>query len=631
MRKLRGALFLLLLAGAAAAQIHTPVTWQMSQGENELVFTAHIEDGWHIYDLNAPPYGPNPTEFNFEKVTGAELAGKVTSPSPLIKAYEEMFDMQTAYYEGASVFVQKFKLQDAAAFGASGYISYSACSVKRCVNLTEEFSFPAEEPAAGAAMAEENENALWRPVTAELGALSGRGAAQTSRSGIFLICFIGGLAALLMPCIWPIIPLTVSFFLKRSGGLRKKAVGDAALYGLAILIIYVALGLLFTLLFGASALNSLATNAWVNLFFFALITLFAISFFGAFEIRLPAAWANKINAKARSSAGVTGIFFMAFTLALVSFSCTGPIIGTLLVQLATTDSVLAPAVGMTGFGLALAAPFALFALSPALMQKMPKSGEWMNVFKVTLGFLELALALKFLSVADLAYHWNILDREIFLVLWILIFLALGFYLLRMKKFSLTRLILALASFAFTAYMAPGLWGAPLKEISAFLPPLYTQSFNLYGAAPAPAFYDYEEGMAFAARSGKPAMIDFTGYGCVNCRKMEAAVLADARVKEIIENKYVLISLYVDDKTKLPGIIEKEENGKKIKLRSVGDKWSYFQRYKFGANAQPFYVLLGNGGSPLAPWYAYDENIDDFINFLNAGLEKYKHDTVGNPK
>ena len=474
---------------------------------------------------------------------------------------------------------------------------------------------------------------LWKPVVDELKAFgdSTISATDTSWLFIFFAGFAGGLIALLTPCVWPMIPMTVSFFLKRTKD-RKKAIRDAITYGLSIIVIYLVLGLLITGIFGASALNDLSTNAIFNIIFFLLLVLFAISFFGAFELVLPASWTNKLDTKADSTTGIISIFFMSFTLVLVSFSCTGPIIGTLLVQAATMGAAIGPAVGMFGFALALSIPFSLFAIFPNLLQSMPKSGGWLNSVKVVLGFLELALALKFLSVADLAYGWRLLDRETFLVLWIVIFALLGCYLLGKLKFShdsdlkyvsVPRLFMAIISFAFSIYMIPGLWGAPLKAISAFAPPLYTQDFNLYDNEVHAAFDDYEAGMAYAKQHKKPVMIDFSGYGCVNCRKMEASVWTDARVKDLLENDYVLITLMVDDKTKLPEPIRIQENGKTRTLRTIGDKWSYLQRSKFGANAQPFYILLDNEGKPLAPSYAFDEDVNKYIQFLERGLEEFK--------
>ncbi|MBQ3960898.1 MAG: thioredoxin family protein, partial [Muribaculaceae bacterium] len=436
------------------------------------------------------------------------------------------------------------------------------------------------------------------------------------------------LLALLTPCVWPMIPLTVSFFLKKSGS-RSKSIRNALLYGLSIIVIFLVLGVLFTAIFGASALNALATSAVANIIFFLLLVVFAISFFGAFEIKLPDSWSNKMDTSAEKSSGLLSIFFMAATLVIVSFSCTGPIIGTLLVEAASRGSYLGPAVGMFGFALALAIPFALFALFPSVLKKLPKSGGWLNTVKVVLGFIELALSLKFLSVADLAYGWHILDRETFLALWIAIFGLLGLYLLGMFRFKsdgepkqsgigVLRCFLALISLAFTAYLVPGLWGAPLKATSAFVPPLYTQDFNLYGNEQL-EYDDFDEGMKAAAQQGKPVFIDFSGYGCVNCRKMEAAVLDDEQVKQLIHDKFVTIRLMVDDKTDLKTPIFVQENGKNVKLSTVGDKWSYLQRHKFGSNSQPYYVTLDAQGNLISGPFAYDENIETFMRFLNAAL------------
>ena len=473
----------------------------------------------------------------------------------------------------------------------------------------------------------------WTPVIEELKAMGDATSTATDRSFIYLFIagFLGGLIALLTPCVWPMLPMTVSFFLKRTKN-RKKAIGDAVLYGFSIVVIYLAMGLLITGIFGASALNDLSTNAVFNILFFLLLVVFAISFFGAFDIVLPASWTNKIDRKADTTTGLLSIFFMAFTLVLVSFSCTGPIIGTLLVEAASQGSAIGPAVGMFGFALALAIPFALFAVFPNMLQNMPKSGGWLNSVKVVLGFLELALALKFLSVADLAYGWRILDREVFIVLWVLIFALLGLYLLgkirfshdaELKFVSVPRLFMAIISLSFALYMVPGLWGAPLKAVSAFVPPLYTQDFSLYDDEVHALFDDYELGMEEAVKTGKPVLIDFSGFGCVNCRKMEAAVWTDAKVKQRIENDFVLITLMVDDKTRLPATIEITENGKQRELRTIGDKWSYLQRSKFGANAQPYYIILDHAGRPLSPSYVFNESIPRFIRFLENGKKQYQ--------
>ena len=500
---------------------------------------------------------------------------------------------------------------------------------------TEEKTQPAPStPTTTVTSTLTNRQDLWAPVIDDLKAFGDATISATDTSWLFIFFagFLGGLIALLTPCVWPMIPMTVSFFLKRTKD-RKKAIRDAMTYGVSIIVIYLVMGLLITGIFGASALNDLSTNAIFNIIFFLLLVIFAVSFFGAFELVLPASWTNKLDSKADATTGIISIFFMSFTLVLVSFSCTGPIIGTLLVQAATMGTAVGPAIGMFGFALALSIPFSLFAIFPNMLQSMPKSGGWLNSVKVVLGFLELALALKFLSVADLAYGWRLLDREVFIVLWIAIFALLGFYLLGKIKFShdsdlpyvsVPRLFMAIISFAFSIYMIPGLWGAPLKAISAFAPPLYTQDFNLYDSEVHAAFDDYEAGMEYAKKHNKPVIIDFSGYGCVNCRKMEASVWTDPKVKQILENDYVLITLMVDDKTKLPAPMEIEENGRIRKLRTIGDKWSYLQRSKFGANAQPFYVLLDNDGKPLAPSYAFNEDVAEYVRFLQKGLDQYKN-------
>lgn len=658
-----------------SAQIQEPVKWDYHINESgEILFHAVVEKGWHLYDMNLPEDGPISTSFDFEKIVGAELSGKVYTNSKIHSEYEDMFQMTVRWFAENPTFVQKLKITDKAKFQISGSISYMACNDQNCIPGEEQFNFTSKDLPANIAVTQASDNFsqpssdpniapvpnvpsapgetidiretgdsttkavaagdYWKPVITELQQL-GQNASTSNKSWlfIFIIGFGGGLLALLTPCVWPIIPMTVSFFLKRSKTNRKKAIADAVTYGLAIIVIYLLLGLLITAIFGASALNDLSTNAIFNLLFFALLVIFAISFFGAFEMVLPASWTNKMDSKAESTTGLISIFFMAFTLVLVSFSCTGPIIGTLLVEAAGSGSVAGPAMGMFGFSLALALPFALFALFPSWLQNLPKSGGWLNSVKVVLGFLELALALKFLSVADLAYGWGILDREVFLVLWIVIFSLLGFYLLGKIKLphdndlehvSVIRLFLALISLSFAVYMVPGLWGAPLKAVSAFSPPLYTQDFSLYEGEVRAKFFDYEEGMESARINHKPVMIDFTGYGCVNCREMEAAVWSDPRVKGIIDNNYVLISLYVDDKTKLNKPIEITENGKTRKLKTIGDKWSYLQRNKFGANAQPFYVLLDNNGMPVAPSRAYNKNTKEYILFLQNGLKKYNN-------
>ena len=683
MKRVFSTLLMSFMFLAVQAQIHTPVKWKIKledsgKPEKEIVFTAVADKGWHLYDMNLPAGGPVSTSITYETMKGAELVGKVVPSVAPTSVYDELFAMNLRWYSGTVTFTQKIKVTDAKAFKLAGELEFMACNDETCLPPERvEFSFnrknitmtdagvvagESDDQAAADSLSlaqgtdslsvsADGENAgqlvnptkiaealsdnvdLWTPVIDELKAFgeSPLDGTDSSLLFIFLAGFAGGFIALLTPCVWPMIPMTVSFFLKRTKN-KKKAIKDAVMYGVSIIVIYLALGLLITGIFGASALNDLSTNAVFNLLFFALLVLFAVSFFGAFEMVLPSSWTNKLDAKADSTSGILSIFFMAFTLALVSFSCTGPIIGTLLVQAASMGSIVAPAVGMFGFAFALAIPFSVFAIFPNMLQSMPKSGGWLNSVKVVLGFLELALALKFFSVADLAYGWRILDRETFLVLWIVIFAMLGFYLLgkirfshdsELKYVSVPRLFMAIVSLAFAVYMVPGLWGAPLKSISAFAPPLYTQDFNLYEDEVHAQFDDYEAGMAYAKKNNKPVMIDFSGYGCVNCRKMEASVWTNPGVKQIIENDYVLITLFVDDKTKLPEVIEIEEHGKIRKLKTVGDKWSYLQRSKFGANAQPFYVLLDNNGKPLSHSYAYDEDVNKYIQFLQGGLKNYK--------
>ena len=665
----------------------------LPSAEKEIVFKATIEKGWHLYDMDLPGGGPIATSIKIEVLQGAELLGKPDASAKPVEQFDKFFDMKIRWYANTVTFVQKIKVVDFKKFKLSGEVEFMACNDETCIPPDRiPFSFTSkdiknipdaesenlllDEPTTTASMsvevietAEMNSSSLipdlsiqeltkrelparetgnqtspavtepidtrlwWTPVIDQLKALGDTTTSATDRAYlyIFIAGFLGGLLALLTPCVWPMIPLTVSFFLKRAKN-RKKAISDALLYGFAIIAIYLAMGLIITAIFGASALNNLSTNAIFNILFFLLLVVFAVSFFGAFELVLPSSWTTKMDSKADSTKGLLSIFFMAFTLVLVSFSCTGPIIGTLLVEAASQGNTIGPAIGMFGFALALSIPFALFAIFPNMLQNMPKSGGWLNVVKVILGFLELALALKFLSVADLAYGWRILDREVFLTLWIILFFLLGFYLLGKIRFkhdsdvkyvSVPRLFMSIISFAFAIYMIPGLWGAPLKSISAFAPPLYTQDFNLYDAEVHAQYDDYEAGMVHASRVGKPVLIDFSGFGCVNCRKMEAAVWTDTRVKQLIDNDFVLITLFVDDKTKLPQIIEIEENGRPRTLKTIGDKWSYLQRSKFGANAQPFYVILDNEGNPLSPSYAYNENISKYIRFLEDGKANYR--------
>ena len=681
MKKLISSLLLSFVVCVLQAQIKDPVKFKtefntLSDTEAEIVFTAAIDKGWHVYSTELGDGGPISATFNVDKTSGIELLGKLKPVGKEVATFDKLFEMKVRYFENTAKFIQKVKLTGGA-YEIEGYLEYGACDDESCLPPTEvpfKFSGVAKTANAAAAKAEQPEKKevekkeeaapvvskdtvammelvpatttdastgiqpavasgeLWKPVISELQAL-GEEHTQGDMSWIYIFVtgFLGGLLALFTPCVWPIIPMTVSFFLKRSKD-KKKGIRDAWTYGASIVVIYVALGLAITLIFGASALNALSTNAIFNILFFLMLVIFAASFFGAFEIRLPSKWGNAVDSKAESTTGLLSIFLMAFTLSLVSFSCTGPIIGFLLVQVSTTGSIVAPAIGMLGFAIALALPFTLFALFPSWLKSMPKSGGWMNVIKVTLGFLELAFALKFLSVADLAYGWRLLDRETFLALWIVIFALLGFYLLGKIKFphddddnkvGVTRFFMALVSLAFAVYMVPGLWGAPLKAVSAFAPPMQTQDFNLYKNEVHAKFDDYDLGMEYARLNGKPVMLDFTGYGCVNCRKMEAAVWTDPKVSDLINNDYVLITLYVDNKTPLTEPVKIIENGTERTLRTVGDKWSYLQRVKFGANAQPFYVLLDNQGKPLNKSYAYNEDIPKYIEFLQTGLENYK--------
>lgn len=682
-KRMGAMLSLLCVAVMMQAQIHEPIkceaSWAMvGDGVAELRIAAKIDAGWHVYSTELED-GPTAAALTVETIKGARLDGKLGfTDGKEIAKYDDMFGMDVRYFEDKVTFVQRFVLEGD--YLVQGYFTYGACDDESCLPPTNvEFKYEGKYTAPAAAKSQQttdksqqtavkpaeavpttpvveaapvespeasqtvssplggNEGgyfgALWEPVIEELG--QPKGTADTANQSlwtIFLLGLAGGLVALVTPCVWPIIPMTVSFFLKRSGD-KKKGRRDAYIYGVSIVIIYVLLGLLVTLLFGASALNALSTAAIPNLFFFLLLVVFAMSFMGAFELTLPEKWTTAVDGKAEKTGGLLGIFLMAFTLTLVSFSCTGPIIGFLLVEVSTTGNILAPTIGMLGFAIALALPFTLFAIFPSWLKAAPKSGGWMNTVKVVLAFVELAFALKFLSVADLAYGWHILDRETFLALWIALFALLGAYLMKWimfphdddddRKVGVPRFMLGLVSFAFAIYMVPGLWGAPCKAISAFAPPMSTQDFNLYEQELHPQSMDYDQGMAIARQEKKPVMLDFSGYGCVNCREMEQSVLADDKVLDLINNDYVLISLYVDDKTPLPEPIRLTENGKEVVLRSIGDKWSYLQRTKFGANAQPFYVLLDNEGHPLNTPRTYDEDIDAYVKFLEEGLTEYK--------
>ena len=686
-------LLLTLAATAALAQpgmanpVKTSVAQKPVSGKPDmvdLVFTFDIDDGWHVYGPDNSG-GPIAMTFNAEGLEGAQKEGALKlSPAPK-RVHDNIFDCEVTFVEKHATATQRLKLTGGP-WKANGYLQYGACNDENCLPPTNvEFSEKGDAPAQAPAKEEEQTadktsdkeevtadngvlpadsgqvaegsdslanvtalplegergEGLWAPVIDELHALDAA-SDTSSRSlwGIFFLGILGGLIALLTPCVWPIIPMTVSFFLKRSKDDKRKGIRDAVLYGLSIIVIYVGLGLLVTLIWGPSSLNALSTNAIFNLFLFALLVVFAASFLGGFDLSLPSSWSTKMDEKASSTTGLLSIFFMALTLVLVSFSCTGPIIGLLLVDMVTSGSVVAPTVGMLGFALALAAPFTLFAMFPTWLKSAPKSGNWMNVIKVVLGLVELAFALKFLSVADLAYGWRLLDRETFLCLWIMIFALMGFYLLgwirlphdedeyddegnvvARPKIGVTRFLSALCVLAFALYMVPGLWGAPCKAVSAFAPPMWTQDFNLNTNTVEAVYTDFEEGMAAAQKAGKPVMLDFTGFGCVNCRKMEAAVWPDARVKQLMTEDYVLVSLYVDDKTPLAETVEvTETDGTVRKLRTVGDKWSYLQRSKFGAQTQPFYVLVDHEGKPLAGSYSYNEDVPAFVKWLESGLK-----------
>ena len=697
-KKMTTTVVMALMAVTAMAQMMNPVHFksELKTGKGakaEIVFTATIDDGWHVYSTDLGNDGPIEATFNIEKMDGAETVGKLQPKGNVIKKFDKLFEMELKYFEKQAQFVQKIKFTKPT-YDIDCYLEYGACNDQSCLPPSEvslkvsgkapvqaadekkdsekeettEKKETNDEVAADTsltsplspltsvsasdsiAVSTTDDASLWTPVISELRAFgAGDSIADHSLLYILLMGFIGGLLAVCMPCIWPIIPMTVSFFLKRSKSDKKKGISDAVTYGLSIIVIYLGLGLLVTALFGSDTLNAMSTNAVFNIILFVLLVVFALSFFGWFEIKLPDSWATKVDAKSEelSSKAVANsklstlnshlsVFLMAFTLVLVSFSCTAPIIGLLLVETTTSGNWLAPALGMFGFALALALPFTLFALFPSWLKQAPKSGSWMTTLKVVLGFIELAFALKFFSVADLAYGWHLMDREVFLSLWIVIFGLLGAYLCGWLKFQedevggelnkpmpVICIMGGLVSLAFAVYMVPGLWGAPCKAVSAFAPPMNTQDFNLNTKVVEARFTDYEAGMAAAKAEGKPVLIDFTGFGCVNCRKMEAAVWTDPTVAEKLTKDFVLISLYVDDKTPLREPMEvTDDEGQTKTLRTVGAKWSYLQSHKFGANAQPFYVILDANGKPLQGSRAYDEDIQGYIDFLNQGINNF---------
>lgn len=686
-RILLWALLAIMTTASAQPLMTKPVRFKVEKKEVnkntfDVVFTATIEKGWHVYSTSMPAGGPISATIAVDKSEGAVAEGPLKAIGNEQNTYDDLFEMNVRYFENAVTFSQRFRATGGK-YDVKGRLVYGACNDQMCLPPTSvEFSYNGEAPqnandktdtdakqktedakeaakdSEGKAIAaeenqqEETETAAptlpedtlteldgGKKESKELFKSEAKNVPLSQSSGslwyIFLMGLLGGFIALLTPCVWPIIPMTVSFFLKRAKDNKRKAVTDAITYGISIIIIYLTLGLAVTAIYGAQKLNDLATNAYVNIFFFLLLVVFALSFFGWFEISLPSSWSNKLDSKAGKTGGLLGIFLMAFTLAIVSFSCTGPIIGFLLVDFSTSGNIVAPAIGMFGFALALALPFTLFALFPSWLKQAPKSGAWMNILKVTLGFIELAFALKFLSVADLAYGWHLLDREVFLCLWIAIFFLLGLYLCGILHFQsdaeadgtikpkpVVAIMGGLVSIAFAMYMVPGLWGAPCKAISAFTPPMSTQDFNLSDNEVKAAFLDYDEGMAEATRTGKPVLLDFTGYGCVNCRKMEAAVWTDPQVADMLNNNYILVSLYVDDRTPLDKNIEVTmPNGDKKTLRTIGDKWSYLQETKYGYLAQPFYIPVNAKGEPLAEPFAYKEDIQAYLQFLRNGLSK----------
>lgn len=648
--------FAALTALCAAAQPAATVEWSLSvdslaPDRGVAHITATIADGYHIYGLPAEGNkAPKPTTVSLAPAPGLIIDGPLLAGREAVTHTDPDFGAIT-WFEGSVSFEQPFSLApgcDGARIEA--VVEFMACTATACTPPASErlsatfgnapdadapgdkdatpaaadgIAPQAAAPAVPAGVLEQ----WWAPVQVSTGGTAAEG---SSWPMILLFGFFGGLLALLTPCVWPMIPMTMSFFLKK-GKNRRRAIADSITYGLSIIAIFLILGIALTMVYGAGKLNEIATSAVFNLIFFALLVVFAISFFGAFDIKLPSKWSNAIDSRAERTSGLLSIFFMAFTLVLVSFSCTGPIIGTLLVEAASQGSIIGPAVGMGGFALGLALPFGLFAFFPSMLKEMPRSGGWLNSVKVVLGFIELILSLKFLSVADLAYGWRILDREVFIALWIVLFALLGMYLLGKLRFShdspsqhtsVGGFFLALCSFSFAVYLLPGLWGAPLKSISAFAPPLHTQDFNLYGGT-FREYHDYDEGMLYARNNNLPVLVDFSGYACVNCRKMEGAVFDTPGVRSIIEQKFVLIKLMVDDKTPLATPYTVEEYGRTRRIATVGDRWSYLQRRRFDISSQPFYIMLDNNGTPLAQPRVYDEDADAFAAWLEAGAASYR--------
>lgn len=636
MKKIFSILSLLLVILTAQAQIYSPVSWAFSQedlgnNEIELTFKATIEGDWHLYSQDIPEDGPIPTTFDYFTTTGFEALGEIEEPEAITE-FDPNFDMTLKYFGHEVSFTQRIKTVSDSVFTLKGEVMFMVCDAAQCLPPDYvEFAFEIPASSEGSAASTDG---MW---------------------GIFFIAFLSGFAALLTPCVFPMIPMTVSYFTKKSET-KAKGISNAIIYGLSIIFIYVALGVGVSAVFGADALNNMATNVYFNIAFFVLLIVFAASFLGAFEITLPNSWVNKAD-QASDRGGLIGIFFMAFTLALVSFSCTGPIVGTLLVEAAAGGNYMGPIIGMLGFSLAIALPFALFAAFPGWLNSMPKSGGWLNSVKVVLGFLELALAFKFLSNADLVMQTHLLERELFIAIWIMIFALLTLYLLGFIKLShdsdlqyvsVGRLFTAILTGMFTIYMIPGLWGAPLKIINAFPPPMhYSESplgvgYTLGGGAAAVShheeegqhlgpqgimvFHDYEEGLAHAKEIGKPVMIDFTGWACVNCRKMEEQVWSDTEVKRMLSEEVVLVSLYVDERTKLAEDKQYETTiaGKKKKVRTVGDQWMVMQAERYKTNSQPYYVVIDHEENQLGASANYQDygEVDLFKDWLETGINAF---------
>ena len=638
------ALFFTLISLNVSAQIFAPVEWEFSQKqlsdtEIELQFKASIEDHWHLYSQHIEDDGPVPTEFTFTTTDGFELVGNMQEGEPL-EEFDPNFDMILKYFGNEAIFTQKVKVISATDFKVDGNVYFMVCDEAQCLPPEEvEFSFDIKGVDGGESVSdtkgssdEKEGKSMW---------------------ALFFIAFLSGFAALLTPCVFPMIPMTVSFFTKQSKT-KAKGIANAIIYGLSIIVIYVALGVGVSSIFGADSLNNMATNVYFNIGFFLLLIIFGASFLGAFEIQLPASWTNK-SVEAEGKGGLIGIFFMAFTLALVSFSCTGPIVGTLLVE-AATGGYMGPIIGMLGFSLAIALPFALFAAFPGWLNSLPQSGGWLNSVKVTLGFLEIALAFKFLSNADLVMQTHLLERELFIAIWIMIFGLLTMYLLGFLKFahdsdlkhiSVGRLSVAILTGTLTLYMIPGLWGAPLKIINAFPPPMqYSESpFGVgnsqgggvvsnvnekdgqhLGPQGIMVFHDYDEGMAHAKQVGLPIVVDFTGWACVNCRKMEEQVWSDANIKSMLSSDVVLISLHVDEREELPESDKYETTlaGKTKKVKTTGDKWMVLQANTYNTNSQPYYVFLNNDGEQMVEAANYQDygSIELFSDWLNRGLKEY---------